>query len=99
MNESCARRSSTVVPTQAFAMLNSRFINEEAERFADRVIELSGPDRARQIDQAFVLALSRHVTDAEREEAVKTFGAMPPKEAVAKLGVVLFNLNEFIYIE
>ncbi len=48
MSEVCSRRSTTVVPTQAFTLLNSEFINNEAGHFAERVVELAGPDRDKQ---------------------------------------------------
>ena len=41
MSEVCSRRSSTVVPNQAFSLMNSEFMNNEAKHFADRVIELA----------------------------------------------------------
>jgi mono/diheme cytochrome c family protein len=99
MSEVCSRRSTTVVPTQAFTLLNSEFINTEAQRFADRVVELAGPDRDKQVDEAFRLALVRLPSASEREKAYKLFGAAPARDALTRLGVVLFNLNEFIYLE
>jgi hypothetical protein len=99
MNESCSRRSVTTVPTQAFSLLNSEFTNGEAAHFADRVIELAGPDRDRQIEKAFLLALDRMPEAAERKRASETLGSLPPKEALTRLGAVLFNLNEFVYVD
>jgi hypothetical protein len=99
MQESCSRRSVTTVPTQAFSLLNSAFTNSEAAHFADRVIELAGPDRDRQIEKAFSLALDRTPDAAERKQANQTLGSLPPKEALTRLGAVLFNLNEFVYVD
>ena len=99
MNESCSRRNVTTVPTQAFSLLNSEFTNREARKFADRVIELAGPDRQKQIDRAFLLALDRvSQRNPSVESRSKCWARCPPQEALTRLGVVLFNLNEFVYV-
>jgi len=99
MGEVCSRRSTTVVPTQAFTLLNGEFVNTEARRFADRVIELAGPDFAKDVDQAFALALGRSPSQAERDKAAQLLASSPRLDALTRLGVVLFNLNEFLYLE
>jgi Protein of unknown function (DUF1553)/Protein of unknown function (DUF1549)/Planctomycete cytochrome C len=99
MSEVCSRRSATVVPTQAFSLMNSVFMNNEAKHFADRVIEFAGSDRTKQVDQAFLLTLGRLPSSAERDQAQQMFVDSSTREAVARLGVVLFNLNEFVYLE
>ena len=99
MSEVCSRRSVTVAPTQAFTLLNGEFVNLEAKHFADRVIELAGPERARQLDQAFLLALGRKPSEKERANAEPLFTSATPRDALTRLGVVLFNLNEFIYMD
>lgn len=99
MSESCARRNVTTVAPQAFTLLNGQLTTKEADRFAARVIELAGPDRDRQIDKAFMLALSRQPKAEEREKASALFANATPPEALARLGAVLFNTNEFIYLE
>ncbi len=98
MNESCSRRSVTTVPTQALSLLNSEFSNTQARHFAARVIELAGPDRVKQLDRAFQLALNREPTADERTKAEQVVGNLPAVEALTRLGVVLFNLNEFVYV-
>jgi hypothetical protein len=99
MSEVCSRRSSTVVPTQAFTLLNGEFTNNEAKHFAERVVELAGPDRDKQMEKAFLLTLGRLPSARERQKAADLFAAGPSREALTRLGVVLFNLNEFIYLE
>jgi cytochrome c553 len=99
MSEVCSRRSTTVVPTQAFALLNSDFMNTQAKHFADRVIELAGADRRKEVDSAFLLALGRQPSARERDQAEMLFASEPPRAALTRLGVVLFNLNEFLYLE
>jgi len=99
MSEVCSRRASTVVPTQAFTLMNGEFINREAKHFADRVVELAGTDRDKEVNEAFQLALDRSPSALERQKAGKLFDGTPSREALTRLGVVLFNLNEFIYME
>lgn len=91
MNESCARRNVTTVAPQAFTLLNGELTNREARYFAARVREDAGPDRAKQVDRAFWLALGRAPSAAERAKS----DSLP----LEQLGVVLFNLNEFVYVE
>lgn len=99
MSEVCSRRSATVVPTQAFTLLNSQFVNDHAKKFAERVIELAGSARDKQLDKAFLLTLGRLPSAQERTKAEQLFAAAPPQEALTRIGVVLFNLNEFLYLE
>ncbi|MGH9656934.1 MAG: DUF1549 and DUF1553 domain-containing protein, partial [Bryobacteraceae bacterium] len=91
MSESCARRNVTTVPPQAFTLLNSGFTRARAKELAARVAAAAGPDEARQIDRAFRIALGRGPSAAELEKAR---GA-----GLERLAVVLFNLNEFVYLE
>jgi hypothetical protein len=91
MAESCARRNTTVVPPQAFALLNSKFTHQSAQAFAERVREAVGDDRDRQVDQAFRYALARRPTPSEAAQARRL--------ELPQLALVLFNLNEFLYLE
>jgi hypothetical protein len=99
MSEVCSRRSATVVPTQVFSLLNGDFTYKAAKHFAERVVELAGPDTDKQIDFAFLSALARRPTDAERSTFKAMYSGKPAAESLASLGLVLFNLNEFLYLE
>ncbi len=99
MSEVCSRRSSTVVPTQAFSLMNSEFTRRGAKRLAERAIELAGPDRDKAVDTAFLLTVSRRPSPAEREKFKALAAGQPLTESLTRLAVVLFNLNEFIYLE
>jgi Protein of unknown function (DUF1553)/Protein of unknown function (DUF1549)/Planctomycete cytochrome C len=99
MSEVCSRRSITVVPTQAFSLLNGDFTHNAARHFAERILEMSGPDLDKQLDLAFQSTLARRPTDAERSRYKSLYAGKPPAESLAGLGVVLFNLNEFLYLE
>jgi hypothetical protein len=99
MSEVCSRRSSTIVPTQAFSLLNSDFSQKQARRLAERVVEDVGPNLEKAIDKAFLYALSRPPSSAERDRFRQTASGKPILDALTQLGVVLYNLNEFIYLE
>ena len=99
MSEVCSRRSATVVPTQAFSLLNSDFTRNTARHFAERMIELAGSDVDEQLDLAFLSTLARRPTGTERSKFKTMFAGRPANESLVSLGVVLFNLNEFLYLE
>jgi hypothetical protein len=99
MSEVCSRRSATVVPTQAFSLLNGDFTYKTAKHLAERMVELAGPDVDKQLDLTFVSTLARRPTEAERSKYKTMFAGKPAVESLASLGVVLFNLNEFLYLE
>jgi len=99
MSEVCSRRSATVVPTQAFSLLNGDFTHNSARHFAERVVEKAGPDVDKQLDMAFLSVLSRRPTEMERSKYKTLYAGKPAIESLASLGVVLFNLNEFLYLE
>jgi len=99
MSESCARRNVTTVAPQALTLLNGQLTATESKHFARRVIELAGPDAARQIDKAFLLGLTREPSAAEKQLAREVYNGRKPEEALTRLATVLFNLNEFLYLE
>ena len=88
LSTSCARRQSTIVAPQALTLLNGALTRTEAEHFAKRIE--ANPDP---ITDAFWLALSRPPTEKERH------AAEPLKSNLPSLAAVLFNLNEFLYVE
>lgn len=88
------RRSRSTTAIQALNLLNSSFMKQQSELFAQRVEKEAGNDRARQIERVFVLALGRSPSDEERTEAVSTadeFGLPAVCRAV-------FNSNEFLFL-
>ncbi len=99
MSESCSRRSVTTVAPQALTLLNGELTAVESGRFADRVIELTGADPALQIGKAFSLALLREPSGDEMQKARALYDNRGQREALARLATVIFNLNEFIYLE
>ncbi len=63
---STARRNVTNVPTQALTLLNGGFVNQQAERFADRLEREAGAEPAAQVERAFLLTVCRSPSQVER---------------------------------
>ena len=89
LSTSCARRLTTIVAPQALTLLNGALTRTEAKHFAARLEKAADP-----VNEAFWLALSRPPTDTERQTA-----APLANKSLASLAAVLFNLNEFLYVE
>jgi hypothetical protein len=110
-NETCARRHVTTTAPQALLLLNDRLVLEQSRVFAARVLREAGPDEFRIIEQAYRLAVGR-APDAAEQQLLQDFLTTATAEhrervgdeqaksaAVADLCHVLFNLNEFLYVD
>jgi mono/diheme cytochrome c family protein len=64
-------RPVTTVAPQALMLLNSQFMQHQAERLADRISRESGSDSKKQIERAFAVALGRPPTDNEVQIALE----------------------------
>jgi hypothetical protein len=95
-NESCPRRHVSTVPLQPLFLLNSPFVLERARAFARRVAARAGPDPDRQGEEERLLALGRPPEPAERD-AVREMLDAP--SGLVHLCHLIFNLNEFVYLE
>jgi hypothetical protein len=97
------QRVVSTTPLQALLLLNGRLVNDEAAHFARRVVELAGPDPAAQIRVAYELALTRPATVEEIQQALDFLKSVPEGErsddGLVGFCHVLFNLNEFVYVD
>jgi len=85
-----ARRDVTTTPLQALALLNNSFVITMCDAFAGRLNKQEDP-----ITTAYWLAFSRPPTDAEQTRLtafIKEYG-------LANFARLLFNLNEFVYVD
>jgi hypothetical protein len=102
---SCARRLQTIVPTQALTLLNSPMAREEAAAFARRLLRESDGDAERAVRLGWLLAFGRPITPAESARARgflerrESAGETPREAAMAELCLVLFNTNEFLFVD
>lgn len=94
-SQSTPRRNETLTSLQALSLLNNRFNLSMSEYFAERVGESVGDDLPRQVATAIQLALVR---DANASES-QAMTAYAERHGLANLCRLLFNLNEFIYLD
>ena len=93
-NLTCGARNVTTVPTQALTLMNNEFILNQAELFARRLAEGAPNDKARQIDLAYQIALSRAPRAEERSVSLKFLN----QYTLNDFAHVMLNLNEFLYV-
>jgi hypothetical protein len=87
-------RNVTTTALQALATLNDAFVIRQAEQLAARLGNESG-DIDRQIVRAWELCLQRRPAQQEQEKLV----AHARKHGLASACRVLFNSNEFMFID
>jgi hypothetical protein len=88
------KRNTTLTALQALALLNNQFMVRQAEHFAER-LDAAAPDRAKQIDLAYVLAFGRAPTEQERRALFDYAG----QNGLANMCRLIFNSNEFLFVD
>ncbi len=101
----CAVRFSTTVPTQSLAMLNSKFVNDQASLFAGRLRAGSKSSVATQVKRGLELAFQRQPKEdeiahcVELIETLKTEKGLSEEAALERFALIALNLNEFVYVD
>ncbi|MBI1358432.1 MAG: DUF1553 domain-containing protein [Acidobacteria bacterium] len=113
MSTNATQRNASAVVLQSLMMLNDAEVNEQAELFARRV-KAAGHTPADQIRLAFRMAFGRYPAAEELDWALAFYNrerdryqtasnpasaASPSEAALAGVCHVLFNSNEFLYVE
>ncbi len=105
-DSSCPVRFNTVQPTQALGMLNSQFVNDEAEVFAKQVAQESPGDLTGQVRLILARVWQREPSAQEIQDGVdfvRSLESSRQKDAAVSplklFCVVALNLNEFIYLD
>ena len=93
-SESCALRFESTTPTQALALLNDAFVNEQAGHAVERA-RREKPDAPAQ--RLMELTWARAPSAAELAKA-RAF-LEKPEITLVDLGVVLFNSSPFVYVD
>ena len=88
------RRNESLSALQALALLNNGFMVTQARHFAERV-QGEAPDLGGQVERAYELALGHAPSAADRERLI----AFAQANGLPNLCRVLFNLNEFIFVD
>jgi hypothetical protein len=93
----CPVRTQTVTAPQGLFMMNSPEIEQATTMFADRLKKESGGDLDRAVGLAYLIALNRPPSAGEKETARAYLGGDPDR--LKNLAWLIFNLDEFIYIQ
>jgi len=89
------RRAVTTTPLQALALLNNPFTFRMAERLVNRARHEAGENTGNQIATIYTLALSR----APRPDELALATDFATQHGLAAFARVLFNSNEFLYVD
>lgn len=101
----CPVRFATTQPTQALGMLNSDFLNEQAEVFAQELQTESPNNLQQQVEIALERVTQRHATVQEVArglaliESLKIDYNQDERLALKNFCLVALNFNEFIYLD
>jgi hypothetical protein len=88
-------RAVTTTPLQALSLLNDSFVLRMADRLAERLRDEAGLETAPQVERAYRLALAR----PPRPDELAAAQAFVTERGLAAFCRVLFNSNEFLYID
>jgi hypothetical protein len=88
------KRNTSTTALQALALMNGRFIVQQAGLFAERLRREAGDDAAAQVRRGFRLAFGREPTAEESSAATKVIRA----HGTAAFCRALLNANEFLYV-
>ena len=88
------KRSRSTTPLQALNLLNSIFVNQQAELLAKRLHTEAGESTADQIKLAFTLCFGRDATADELKDAEAFIKA----EGLHQFTRAMLNANEFVFI-
>ena len=106
-NASCPRRNTSTIAPQALMLMNSQLTIDTAGILAERIRRECGDKCERQIEHLFELTVSRKPTEQEasilvgslEKAAAGVEGFPDEKSMLSDLCLVMFNLNEFVYID
>jgi hypothetical protein len=102
---SCEARFVTVQPSQAMAMINGKFLHDQARVLAERVQKDAGDDPKKQVRRTIELVLARSADEDEIQLGVKLLERLSeqhqlsPSDALRYYCLTAYNLNEFVYLD
>ncbi len=89
-----AARNTSVTVSQALAMLNDQFVTRYSEHFAERL----GQDRPKDLDGQIGLGVELAFGRPVRSDELPRYRKFVEKDGLANFCRVLFNANEFMFI-
>ena len=87
-------RNRSTTPLQALNLLNSKFVLDQADRFASRIKSLSPDSTTKQIESAFQIAFSRSPSEVELRNAE----TLVAEHGLSALCRAVLNANEFLFV-
>ena len=93
----CPVRTQTVTAPQALFMMNSPEIEKASTMFAERLKKESDGDLGKAVDLGYRIAFARPPSPGEKDHALTYVGTDPAR--LKSLAWLLFNLDEFIYVQ
>lgn len=93
--QATAKRNRSTTPLQALALLNSPFMQEQAETFSARLAKDAGEDPAAKVARAFALCFGR----APSAEEAAAAGRFVAEDGPVNFCRALLNANEFLYLD
>src|SRR5215510_7061875 len=95
-------RNHSITALQALTLMNSPLVEEAAKDFGRRLMKEADHDLGKAIELGFKIALSRTPTLTEADCIAKHLkscnGCDPGSEGAEKLGWLLMNLDEFLFV-
>lgn len=88
------KRPSTTTPLQALALMNSVFVQRQANALAERLKKEAGERVEHQVERAYRLTLGRPLTKVEADRA----NAVAKEHGIKAVCWALLNASEFVYI-
>ncbi|RLS59320.1 MAG: DUF1553 domain-containing protein [Planctomycetota bacterium] len=88
------KRTSSTTALQALSLLNSPFLLQQSQVFADRVAQATNPSHETQIQRAFELAYQRAPTGTELQAATQ----FVEQHGLAMLCRAIYNTHEFVTV-
>jgi len=100
----CPQRFTTTQPSQALALINGDFANEQAALFAKSVQSAAGEDSRKQVSMVLGRVYQRTPSSTEVERGLKFLqesvgqDGLTKEEALRRFCLVALNLNEFLFL-
>ena len=88
------KRNETITPQQSLALLNNAFMLEMASEFAEDIQQTSGNPES-EVEQLYLRALGRFPT----EDEVRTIVPYMRQHGLENVCRLVFNLNEFLFVD
>ena len=104
-DSSCDVRFVTTVPTQSLTLLNSKFLNDQADALAEKLVADAPGNLRRQVQLAIARASNRPASEEEIADGLRMIGdlrgrlKLEERAALSRFCLLVLNLNEFIYLD